>query len=97
MQLSDRRGRVFIMRLNVWSLIIGDILFILVFMFPEQVPGGYYALLVGPVIDGLLGGTYVTACWFLCLLSCAFAQADWHRRLLFMLIWPIAANHHRGT
>ena len=33
-----------------------DIILILVATFPHKVPGGYRFLIIGPVIDGLLGG-----------------------------------------
>lgn len=54
--LSDRKGRLFVKRANCVSLIYQDIVFIAVFLFPSRVPGGYWALLTGPVLDGFLGG-----------------------------------------
>jgi MFS family permease len=36
--------------------IVSEICFILVATFPYLAPGGYRALLIGPMIEGLLGG-----------------------------------------
>jgi hypothetical protein len=56
LQFTDRHGRVFFMRMNIWALIVGDVFFILVYFFPTSMPGGYWALLFPAVLDGIFGG-----------------------------------------
>ncbi|KAF8586548.1 MFS general substrate transporter [Ramaria rubella] len=55
-QLSDRYGRIPILRLATFGLLISDINFIVVSLWADRLPGGYRLLLVGPAIDGLFGG-----------------------------------------
>ncbi|KAK8853429.1 hypothetical protein IAR55_004135 [Kwoniella newhampshirensis] len=55
-QNSDRWGRTKVMTIVELGLLLNELCFILVATFPYIVPGGYRALLVGPIIDGLLGG-----------------------------------------
>lgn len=38
-------------------MIMTDINFIVVFRFYKVLPGGYWFILLGPVLDGLLGGS----------------------------------------
>ncbi|CDO72941.1 hypothetical protein BN946_scf185002.g126 [Trametes cinnabarina] len=54
--VSDRYGRTRVMSLAVVGILLTDLTFIAVFYFYEQLPGGYYFLIVGPVLEGLLGG-----------------------------------------
>jgi hypothetical protein len=42
--------------LVVFSFVHSDIVLIIVATYPHKVPGGYRFLLVGAVLDGLLGG-----------------------------------------
>ncbi|TYJ58953.1 hypothetical protein B9479_000389 [Cryptococcus floricola] len=55
-QTSDRLGRTKVMAVVELGLLCNELCFILVATFPYLAPGGYYALLLGPVIDGSLGG-----------------------------------------
>ncbi|KAK7467283.1 hypothetical protein VKT23_004340 [Stygiomarasmius scandens] len=54
---SDRHGRTKIMGITVIGLIVTDAAFILVYHFSRQLPGGYWFLLIGPLLEGSLGGT----------------------------------------
>ncbi|RSH91465.1 hypothetical protein EHS25_009764 [Saitozyma podzolica] len=53
---SDRIGRTKVMSIAVAGFLLNECCFIVVATFPYLVPGGYRALLVGPAIDGMLGG-----------------------------------------
>lgn len=75
-QMSDRYGRLRIMSITVWGLLLtfvplcvlspiigltrpfyfSDFNFIFVYHFVDRLPGNYWFLLVGPVVDGLFGG-----------------------------------------
>ncbi|KAF8473108.1 major facilitator superfamily domain-containing protein [Gautieria morchelliformis] len=55
-QLSDRYGRMVIIRIAASGLLITDLNFILVTLAAKRLPGGYRFLFVGPAIDGMLGG-----------------------------------------
>ncbi|KLO13488.1 MFS general substrate transporter [Schizopora paradoxa] len=53
---SDRVGRLRIMGISVIGLLVTDFNFIFVYNFSERLPGGYWFLLLGPFVEGLLGG-----------------------------------------
>ncbi|KAF4615419.1 hypothetical protein D9613_002574 [Agrocybe pediades] len=53
---SDRHGRTRVMGISILALLITDFNFILVTLFSNQVPGGYWFLVVGPILEGILGG-----------------------------------------
>ncbi|KAJ6623481.1 hypothetical protein B0H10DRAFT_2162474 [Mycena sp. CBHHK59/15] len=53
---SDRHGRTRIIGLSVLGLLLTDFNFIFVAKNYEHVPGGYWFLIVGPIIEGALGG-----------------------------------------
>ncbi|WVQ75612.1 hypothetical protein IAR50_005241 [Cryptococcus sp. DSM 104548] len=55
-QTSDRLGRTKVMAVVELGLLCNELCFVLVASFPYLAPGGYYALLLGPIIDGSLGG-----------------------------------------
>ncbi|OCF61558.1 hypothetical protein L486_01210 [Kwoniella mangroviensis CBS 10435] len=55
-QTSDKLGRTKIIAFVEIGLLLNEICFIVVANFPYLVPGGYRALLLGPTIEGLLGG-----------------------------------------
>ncbi|RXK40819.1 hypothetical protein M231_01878 [Tremella mesenterica] len=55
-QTSDRIGRTKVMAISTCGLLFNELTFILVASFPHLAPGGYRALLLGPIVDGLLGG-----------------------------------------
>ncbi|WVQ83644.1 hypothetical protein IAT38_005786 [Cryptococcus sp. DSM 104549] len=55
-QTSDRLGRTKVMAIVELGLLLNEICFILVATFPYLAPGGYRSLLIGPTIEGLLGG-----------------------------------------
>ncbi|KAH6895043.1 major facilitator superfamily domain-containing protein [Coprinopsis sp. MPI-PUGE-AT-0042] len=54
--LSDRRGRVFVMAIALIGLLITDFNYVNVYYFSKYLPGGYWFLLLGPLIEGILGG-----------------------------------------
>jgi len=49
------------MGISILGLLISDFNFISVALFSKHIPGGYWFLLVGNVLEGLLGGKFVTA------------------------------------
>ncbi|KDR68702.1 hypothetical protein GALMADRAFT_256506 [Galerina marginata CBS 339.88] len=53
---SDRYGRTRVMGFSTLALLITDTIFIMVTLFSKHIPGGYWFLVVGPTIQGLLGG-----------------------------------------
>ncbi|KAJ7172296.1 major facilitator superfamily domain-containing protein [Mycena filopes] len=54
---SDRYGRTRILALTIFGLLMNDFNFILVTKYFRSLPGeGYWFLIVGPIIEGLLGG-----------------------------------------
>ncbi|EIW72146.1 hypothetical protein TREMEDRAFT_58302 [Tremella mesenterica DSM 1558] len=55
-QTSDRIGRTKVMAISTCGLLFNELTFIIVASFPHLAPGGYRALLLGPIVDGLLGG-----------------------------------------
>ncbi|KAK7693782.1 hypothetical protein QCA50_003354 [Cerrena zonata] len=54
--LSDRYGRLFIIGINAFSLLLVDSNFIFVSTFYRVLPGGYWFYLVGNFFDGVFGG-----------------------------------------
>ncbi|THH14854.1 hypothetical protein EW146_g5538 [Bondarzewia mesenterica] len=54
--LSDRYGRTFIIGIAICGLLVQDLNFIVVALFPKKVPGGYMFVLFGSVLEGFLGG-----------------------------------------
>ena len=70
-QLSDRYGRTRILTFCIFGMIMTDLSFIVVYHFYKILPGGYWFILLGPVLDGLLGGTFycVSPCQYLTELS----------------------------
>ncbi|KAF9444748.1 MFS general substrate transporter [Macrolepiota fuliginosa MF-IS2] len=53
---SDRYGRGRVMGISVLGLLLTDFIFIFVALFPDRAPGGYWFLLLGPLVEGSLGG-----------------------------------------
>ncbi|KAF8163650.1 major facilitator superfamily domain-containing protein [Crassisporium funariophilum] len=53
---SDRYGRTRVMGISVLGLLITDFNFIFVTLCFRHIPGGYWFLVVGPIIEGFLGG-----------------------------------------
>lgn len=53
---SDRHGRLRVMGISVFGLLLTDFNFIMVALFSKRIPGGYWFLTVGPAVEGLLGG-----------------------------------------
>ncbi|OCB86786.1 MFS general substrate transporter [Sanghuangporus baumii] len=54
--LSDKYGRLRVLGISVIGLLFNDVVFISVFFFSKKLPGGYWFLLLGPIIEGVLGG-----------------------------------------
>ncbi|KAI0723991.1 MFS general substrate transporter [Cerioporus squamosus] len=54
--LSDRYGRTKVLSCAVIGVLIMDMNFLCVFWFYNYIPGGYWFLVSGPVLEGLLGG-----------------------------------------
>ncbi|CAL1705198.1 unnamed protein product [Somion occarium] len=54
--LSDRYGRLWVMGISAFGLIYADVNFILVSKFYRLLPGGYWAFIVGNLVDGIMGG-----------------------------------------
>ncbi|TDL24842.1 MFS general substrate transporter [Rickenella mellea] len=55
--LSDRHGRMRVVGISVFGTILADLNLIFVSWFSTKLPGGYWFLIVGPTIEGILGGT----------------------------------------
>jgi MFS family permease len=56
MQLSDRYGRTRIIGIGFLGLAFDDSVVILVSKYAQLFPGGYWFLLIGSVLSGVLGG-----------------------------------------
>lgn len=56
--LSDRIGRTKVMGICIIGLLITDTVLIIVVYLNQYLPGGYWFILTGSVIEGALGGTY---------------------------------------
>ncbi|KAI0647308.1 major facilitator superfamily domain-containing protein [Trametes meyenii] len=54
--LSDRFGRTTVLSCAVVGILLTDVSIMLVYYFYERLPGGYMFLIVGPILEGLLGG-----------------------------------------
>ncbi|KAI0636728.1 major facilitator superfamily domain-containing protein [Trametes polyzona] len=54
--LSDRYGRTRVLSCAVVGLVLADFNLILVYYFYNRLPGGYMFLIVGPFLEGILGG-----------------------------------------
>jgi len=44
------------MGISLIGLLLTDLMFIVVYNFYEDLPGGYWLLLIGPLVEGALGG-----------------------------------------
>ncbi|KAG9010331.1 hypothetical protein FRB90_007816 [Tulasnella sp. 427] len=60
-QLSDRRGRKFVMGFCILGLLISEANLILVTQMQSRLPGNYWFLAVSSVIDGFLGGMWTAS------------------------------------
>ncbi|PFH45582.1 hypothetical protein AMATHDRAFT_77985 [Amanita thiersii Skay4041] len=58
---SDRYGRMTVLRIAIIGPLITDLILILVASYTENFPGGYWFLIIGPLIEGILGGISATA------------------------------------
>ncbi|PPQ91426.1 hypothetical protein CVT25_014314 [Psilocybe cyanescens] len=54
---SDRYGRTRVMGIFILSLLFADFIFIMVAKISHRLPGGYWFLVIGPSLEGLLGGS----------------------------------------
>ncbi|TFK55076.1 MFS general substrate transporter [Heliocybe sulcata] len=59
--VSDRQGRVFVLRFTVLGLLVQMCNFIFVAHYSQHIPGGYWWLLVSAVVEGLFGGITTAA------------------------------------
>ena len=55
-QLSDRRGRIRVLGITAFGLLVVDSAFILVALNSYRLPGGYWLLVIGSTVEGLFGG-----------------------------------------
>lgn len=53
---SDRHGRTVVLGVSVIGVLSTDFNFLVVNSYYERLPGGYWFLLLGPIIEGCLGG-----------------------------------------
>ncbi|KAJ7767804.1 major facilitator superfamily domain-containing protein [Mycena metata] len=53
---SDRHGRTRVLSLAVFGLLLSDLTFVFVTKNVQRLPGAYWLILVGPILDGALGG-----------------------------------------
>ncbi|EKM82440.1 hypothetical protein AGABI1DRAFT_68063 [Agaricus bisporus var. burnettii JB137-S8] len=53
---SDRYGRCRVMGISVIGLLLTDLNFIFIVSLTERFPGAYWILLLGPILEGCLGG-----------------------------------------
>ncbi len=60
-QLSDRHGRMWVLGFNVAGLLVSDISFLIVADFWDKLPGTYWWYVVGPAVEGLVGGISVAS------------------------------------
>jgi len=51
----DRYGRTRIMGVVIFSSLLNDFLTLLVFFYPNKIPGGYWILIITPFVEGFLG------------------------------------------
>ncbi|KAG1782638.1 major facilitator superfamily domain-containing protein [Suillus placidus] len=54
--LADRFGRTSIMGISMLGLLANDLIFIVTAFFVERLPGGYWFLILGFALDGMVGG-----------------------------------------
>jgi MFS family permease len=54
--LADRFGRTSVMGISMLGLLANDLIFIATAFFVERLPGGYWFLILGFVLDGMVGG-----------------------------------------
>ncbi|KAG8832236.1 hypothetical protein FRC17_001684, partial [Serendipita sp. 399] len=55
-KFCDRHGRVKMLSITLFGAVISDLVFILVALSSEKLPGGYRFLTAAPIVDGVLGG-----------------------------------------
>ncbi|EIW85094.1 MFS general substrate transporter [Coniophora puteana RWD-64-598 SS2] len=53
--LSDRIGRTPILSWSMFGLLINDIVYIITALFSDHLPGGYWFLIIGSILEGFLG------------------------------------------
>ncbi|KAG1891162.1 MFS general substrate transporter [Suillus subluteus] len=54
--LADRFGRTSVMGISMLGLLANDLIFIVTAFFVERLPGGYWFLILGFALDGMVGG-----------------------------------------
>ncbi|KAI3600040.1 hypothetical protein WG66_011111 [Moniliophthora roreri] len=53
---SDRHGRIHVLGISVIGVLLTDVTFIIVYYYAERLPGNYWFLVIGPLVEGTLGG-----------------------------------------
>lgn len=79
-QYSDRHGRIWVLRISIMGLLATDLNFIAAVSFQKfsSLPGSYWLLMLGPVVEGCLGGeAMVNHEEKLLLTICSYAR-NWH-------------------
>ncbi|KAI0273597.1 major facilitator superfamily domain-containing protein [Gloeopeniophorella convolvens] len=56
--LSDRYGRTTVLAFNAVGYLIASLMVLAVVLVPESVPGGYWLLIYGSVLEGFVGGRF---------------------------------------
>ncbi|KDQ61041.1 hypothetical protein JAAARDRAFT_32037 [Jaapia argillacea MUCL 33604] len=59
--LSDRYGRTFVLKLTSFGLLFQAVNFVLVAWYSEWLPGGYWWVLLGGIVEGFSGGITTAA------------------------------------
>ncbi|KAI0664635.1 major facilitator superfamily domain-containing protein [Cubamyces menziesii] len=59
--LSDRYGRIWVLGFNVAGLMVSDLSFLTVAYCWDKLPGTYWWYVVGPAVEGLVGGISVAS------------------------------------
>lgn len=54
--LADRFGRTPVMGISILGLLVNDLIFIVTAFFVEWLPGGYWFLILGFALEGMVGG-----------------------------------------
>lgn len=84
------------MSISILGILLGDWIFIGVALFSNYIPGGYWFLVVGSVVDGCFGGVYSYILTSEHPLLIQISQASLPLSQLYMLIWQIRRRRTKG-